>query len=210
MYDKSNIAVLTGELVNSRRADSATVAGTFDALEKATSDFGKTLHLDLRFTRFRGDGWQAVLTEPTRILEGTIFLLARLMTTPNSLKTRIGIGVGTATSLGKANLSDADGAAFFTSGTLLDTMSPKRKLALAGETIDASHAAIIDLTEFITNSWTPTQAEAVAHLMGNYPRTHEKIAAELGITRQAVQSRLAGAGLAYFETAIGAFRHHSF
>jgi hypothetical protein len=89
-------------------------------------------------------------------------------------------------------------------------MSPRRQLALAGQGVGPSQAALIDLTEFIAASWTAAQAEAVACALLNGPRTHEDIAKELGITRQAVQSRLAGAGFSYFETAISAIRNHNF
>ena len=210
MKQGNPIAVLTGDLVNSRRADTSAVGITFDALRAATDDFGQAHQLDLRFTRFRGDGWQAVLTRPNTILEATLFILARLKATPNSLATRIGIGIGPSTSLGTSDLADADGPAFITSGRVIDSMSPKRRLPIAGQGIGQNQTAILDLTEFITAGWTTTQAQAMAHALRNYPRTQDDIASELGITRQAVQSRLAGAGLAYFETSIGAFRHHSF
>lgn len=210
MEQAKPIAVLTGDLINSRHADAENVQITFDALRAAANDFGHAHQLDLRFTRFRGDGWQAVLTNPNAVLEATLFIQARLKATQASLGTRIGIGIGPNTSIGTTDLSDADGLAFFISGSLIDNMSPKRQFVIAGQGIGAQQVAIFDLAEFITRGWTPTQAQAVAHALRNYPRTHDDIASELGITRQAVQSRLAGAGLAYFETAIGAFRHHSF
>lgn len=203
-------AILTGDLIKSRRVDSTAVAAAFDVLQASANDYGKALGIDLRFTRYRGDGWQVVLTDPGLTLDATLYLLARLRAAQPKMATRIAVGIGTTQTLGTKDLSDGTGPAFFTSGDHIDKMSPRRQLVLAGQGVGPSQAALIDLTEFITASWTAAQAEAVACALLNAPRTHEDIAKELGITRQAVQSRLAGAGFSYFETAISAIRSHDF
>ncbi|MGJ8623767.1 MAG: hypothetical protein ACSHW1_13450 [Yoonia sp.] len=202
--------VLTGDLIKSRQATSADIAAAFDCLQQTATDFGQVWDIDLRFTRFRGDGWQVVLDVPGLTLHAIIHFTATLRAAKPDIATRIAAGVGTTDSLGTADLSDATGPAFFISGDHLDGMSPKRRLALAGQGIGTAQCAIIDLTEFITLGWTAGQAQAVALAIQDYPRTHDEIAQDLGITRQAVQSRLAGAGFAYFENALYAIRNHDF
>ena len=203
-------SVLTGDLIKSRRATSADISAAFDCLRQSAADFGRTSDIDLRFTRFRGDGWQVVLTDPGLTLDAIVFFTARLRAAKPDIATRISAGVGSIQTLGTSDLSDATGPAFFVSGDHLDRMSPKRALALAGQGITDALVAIVDLTEFISGSWTAAQAQAVACASQDYPRTHDDIAQELGITRQAVQSRLAGAGFAYFENALYAIRKHDF
>lgn len=203
-------AVLTGDLIKSRQASTANVEATLERLRTAAKAFGEAWDLDLRFTRNRGDGWQVILTQPGLLLDASLFFIARLRTAPSLIATRISIGVGPVESLGTIDLSDATGPAFFFSGDHLAQMGRNRLLAIAGEGISAAQVGIIDLAECIATGWTPTQAEAVAlSLQGHAPR-QEDIAATLGISRQAVQSRLAGAGLPYFDNALYAMRNHDY
>jgi hypothetical protein len=203
-------AVITGDLIKSRSASAAAMNAAFDTLRAAAEEFGQDWGLDLRFTRFRGDGWQVVLTNPQLTLHAVVFLIARLRAEHPKINTRLAIGIGSVDTLGTHDLSDANGAAFVISGHHLDKMSRKRTLTITGYGIGATQAAIIGFIEFITATWTAAQAEAVAHAMRGFPRTQDDIAAELGITRQAVQSRLASAGLAYLENALQAFKDHDF
>lgn len=210
MTDSTLHAVLTGDLIKSRQATPAAVDAAFAVLDNAAADFGKVCGTDLRFTRYRGDGWQIVLTDPHLMLDAVLFFTASLRAGQPGIATRMSIGIGPIETPGTRDLSDATGPAFFTSGDQLDSMSRKRTIALAGQGIGPALVAILDLTEFITAGWTAAQAEAVAHALQGQSRTHDAIAAELGITRQAVQSRLAGAGFSYFETALYAIRNHDF
>jgi len=59
------------------------------------------------------------------------------------------------------------------------------------------HEALFELTAWTAGRWTPEQAEAVMLALApgpESPRTQAEIAEVLGVTRQAVQSRLSGAG----------------
>jgi len=210
MVNPTSCAVLTGDLINSRRAGTAAVAQTFDHLRDAATRFGTAWDLDLRFTRYRGDGWQIVLTTPGLLLDAALYFMARLKAERSEIATRISIGVGRVETLGSRDLSDATGPAFFTSGDLLGGMGRNRMFALAGEGIGVAQVAIVDLAEGIATGWTATQAQAAAlHFEGRLER-HEDIAQELGVTRQAVQSRLSGAGLSYFDNALYALRTQDF
>ena len=203
-------AVLTGDLIKSRQASSAAVETTLDTLGQAAATFGTSWDIDTRFTRYRGDGWQIVLTNPGLMLDAALYLIARLRAGQAGIATRISIGTGPVETLGSRDLSDATGPAFFISGDQLDNMARNRMLALGGHGIGPAQVAIIDLAEYAATGWTPTQAEAMAlHLEGRLQR-HEDIAARLGVTRQAIQSRLSGAGLPYFDNALYAMRNHDF
>ncbi|EBA11634.1 hypothetical protein [Roseobacter sp. CCS2] len=210
MTKATHCAVLTGDLIKSRQSDTAAVDKTFDVLRHAAQAFGATWDIDLRFTRYRGDGWQIVLTKPGLLLDAALYFVARLKAGQTQIATRISIGVGASDTLGTRDLSDATGPAFFVSGDHLAQMGRNRVLCVAGQGIGVEQTAIIDLAEWIATGWTATQAEAVAiHLEGQLTR-HEDIAETLGVTRQAVQSRLAGAGLSYFDNALYAMRNHNY
>ncbi|MFQ1699902.1 hypothetical protein ACJ5NV_04825 [Loktanella agnita] len=210
MFKPKHIAVLTGDLIKSRKASTAAVDDTLDLLHDAATDFGKAHAQDLRFTRFRGDGWQVILRTPGLLLDAALFFIANLKAGETGIATRISIGTGTAEALGTRDLSDATGPAFFVSGDHLDHMGRGRMIALAGPSIGPAERAIIDLAECIAAGWTATQAEAMALYLISDTQRHEDIAATLGVTRQAVQSRLSGAGLPYFDNARYAIQHHDF
>lgn len=210
MSKANTCAVVTGDLIKSRQASSTQVEDTLHILHDAAVAFGAAWDMDLRFTRFRGDGWQVVLTRPQLLLDGTLYLIARMKAQDTPVATRISIGVGPVETVGSKDLSDGTGTAFFVSGDQLGQMGRNRIIALGGPRIDAAQIAIMDLAECIATGWTRAQAEAMAiHLEGKLQR-HEDIAARLGVTRQAIQSRLASAGLPYFENAFYAMRHHDF
>lgn len=210
MTNSAPCAVLTGDLIKSRQASTSAIDETFDILNGAATAFGTAWDIDLHFTRYRGDGWQIVLTKPGLLLDAALYFIARLRAGKTGIATRIAIGVGAVENLGTRDLADATGPAFFVSGDLLAQMARNRMVSLAGQGVTPAHNAILDLAEFIANGWTGTQAEVVAlQLEGRLPR-HEDIATELNVTRQAIQSRLAGAGLSYFDNALYALRNHTF
>ena len=201
-------AVLTGDLVQSRRTSAARVDAAIAALSEASSAFSTALNLDLGFTRDRGDGWQVVLSEPRLVLRAMIYLRARLIGADLGLDTRISAGIGFIESRGTRDLSDATGEAFFISGDHLE-MTKKRRMVLAGAGIGIWQNAVILLADQLVSGWSAAQAEAAA-IMVLHETTQEDIAGRLGITRQAVQLRLAGSGLAALDEAFEAFKTHDY
>lgn len=212
---KALAAVLTGDLVGSSGAGPVAVETAMTALVSATQAISSHGETNTRFTRFRGDGWQLVLENPAISLWATIIMTARLRASDAGLATRIAIGIGSVESLGSNDLGDASGAAFELSGRLLDRMPADRRLAIAGpknpdqppfrQLVTPFHMAIFALLGHQTSRWTAAQAEAVALALEHGDETQARLAERLGVTRQAVQSRLAAAGLAALEPALRAF-----
>lgn len=201
-------AVLTGDLVGSRKAPPKAVDAAMSVLSQAASDLGSALGLDLRFTRDRGDGWQVLLDDPRHLLRAMIYLRARLIAADLKLDTRVSAGVGTVESRGTRDLSDATGEAFFISGDTLGAAG-KRRMVLAGDGIGIWQQAVLVLVEQLLSSWSAAQAEAAAMSLLHQP-TQEEIAGRLGITRQAVQLRLAGSGVTALDDALEAFVKHEY
>ncbi len=200
-------AVLTGDLVRSQKARPTQVEDAMQRLSKTARDLTDIADADTRFTRFRGDGWQIVIANAGLVLRACLILLADLRASGIGIETRISAGLGPVERLGTANLSDATGRAFFVSGSHLDVMPKHRRLFIAGgRTPDQTwQTAIFDLVEWQSRSWTQAQAQAVAMALKSDWQTHQDLADRLKITRQAMQSRLAGAGFQALHNALAAF-----
>ena len=194
-----NVAVLTGDLIASTKAGAETVDQAMAVLAAASTQIGLWAQADTRFTRFRGDGWQIYIDFPGLAYRACLYLVARLKASGCTLETRISVGIGTVERLGTANLSDANGAAFIVSGHGLDDMPRSGRLAISGVKHMAKFfTGIYAQAEFQAYRWSREQAEAIAlalelHKHPDDP-TIEDMARPLGITRQALQARLKGAG----------------
>ncbi len=204
------VAVLTGDLVASQKHDTAEIEAAMGRISATARTLSKMVNADTRFTRFRGDGWQIVLGRAGLALRAALMIIADLKAENHQIETRISVGVGRWDNLGTGNLSDASGQAFFVSGSHLDDMPKHRRLAIAGGRDKAVHgvadrdwqAAIFDMAEWIANRLTQPQAEAMAMALRDDWQTQDELAQRLGITRQAMQARLTGAGFQAMENAI--------
>ena len=207
------VAVLTGDIVQSRRHDGAAVDAAMECIGASAVLLSDMADGDCRFTRFRGDGWQIVLRTAKLALRAPLLVIADLRAADLGIETRISVGSGRWTSLGSHDLSDASGTAFAVSGHHLDDMPRHRRLVIAGGRADESdgvsdrdwQAAVFDLAEWISARWSQPQAEAMSLALRFEAQTHEQLADRLGITRQAMQSRLTGAGHRAFENALAVF-----
>jgi hypothetical protein len=191
-------AVLTGDLIGSTKAAPASLEHAIDLLADTAGAVAGWLPPgeDTRFTRYRGDGWQMVVAEPGLALRAVLLLSARLRAADLGLATRAAIGIGAVESLGSGSLADARGPAFEASGRALDHMARTRRLAIEGEGVTALHRIVVDLLDERTERWTRQQAEAMqlALPLHKDEPTLAEIAAPLGISAQAVNYRLSGAG----------------
>ena len=199
-------AVLTGDLIGSTKAAPDALETAMALLAKAGAELSAwTDRRDAHFTRFRGDGWQIVVADPGLALRAALFLTARLRAADLDLATRIAIGIGEIDSLGKASLADARGSAFEASGRTLDHMGRTRRLAIEGDGITSFHRIILELLDELASRWTRQQAEATALYLHPDNPTLEQIAPQLGISAQAVNYRLSGAGAPAIRRALRAW-----
>lgn len=202
-------AVLLGDLIDSRRSSAQAIDAALDSLRAASAGIAPITG-PAHFTRFRGDGWQLVTTRPEMSLRIAISLLATLVAKAGP-RTRLVIGLGEIDSLAGGDLGAASGSAFLRSGQALDEMSSKRHLAGLGApaAIAPWFDATLHLIEFISDRWSPPQAEIVAMAVAPGWETQGDLADRLGISRQAVHSRLSGAGYPALASALTAFEGQS-
>jgi hypothetical protein len=199
-------AVLTGDLVGSTEAAPKALEQAMDVLADAAGAVSSwTPGADTRFTRFRGDGWQIHVAEPGLALRAALAASARLRAADLGLATRVAIGIGEVDTLGTDSLADARGAAFEASGHALDNLGRTRRMAIEGDDVRALHRIIVDLLADYVRHWTPEQAEATALYLRPDNPTLADIAPKLGITPQAVNYRLSGAGAPAIRRALSAW-----
>lgn len=204
--------VLTGDLVASAESTPSSVDAAVRALEAGATEVALWTGHDTHFTRFRGDGWQLYLDTPDLSLAAVLLLVATLRARRTGLDTRVAVGFGAIDGLGESRkgLSDASGEAFTLSGRALDEMPRHRRIALAGPgVVRRWHEVVFDMAHWIAGRWTPEQAEAVSLALDpRERRTQADMAGILGVTRQAVQARLSGAGWDAVVGAVTAVREH--
>lgn len=192
-------AVLTGDLIASTQAGAPAVDRAMAVLSAAADEIAgwsmteNVVVGDTHFTRFRGDGWQIVVSISHFGLRAALLMYARLAADPGLPKTRIAVGISTIDRLTGPGLSDADGAAFAISGRALSQIERGEHLRVAGNKITPIRASLISLLDDRISDWTPEQAEAVAHVLAPDAPTQAAIAATLGISPQALSARLTGA-----------------
>ena len=197
-------AVLTGDLIRSTRLGGRAVDFSLAALDHGADEIEGWGLGATRFTRYRGDGWQVYLSAAGQVLRASLFLAACLRAAETGLRTRIGAGVGAVDRLDD-DLARASGAAFVRSGRALDAMPRTRWLAIDGVGAGPWPGAVVDLADWIAARWSREQAEAVALALDPSEPPQAEIADRLGVSRQAVQARLAGAGFQALGTALAAF-----
>jgi hypothetical protein len=185
-------AVLTGDLVGSTAGGSATVDATMSKIVDTAQLIGP--EGNFIFTRFRGDGWQMIVTPPHKALRFAVIILATLRSHQALLPSRIAIGVGPVTNRGTKDLSDASGPAFAYSGHALDNMGRHERLFHSMEDGHVPEQIAALLIDERIRRWTPEQAEAAALYLDPSQPTSAEVARVIGISPQAASYRLTGAG----------------
>ncbi len=187
-------AVLTGDLIGSTQVGQAAVDGAMDVLEAISRTEAEDSGLDIRFVRFRGDGWQMYCSDAAKVFRLTVLVLANLHCRPALAQTRLAVATGTVSVLPPKGLASANGEVFSNSGRLLDGMTTQKLLFLDGKSSPPWKIALFSYLAWQSPRWSPEQAQAIAIAFRNDPPRKHTVANELGISRQAAEARLSGAG----------------
>lgn len=215
------IAVLTGDIVGSKKLDQNAQQQVGAALVHATEAAAKLWGMGILpypVAVFRGDSWQFVVTDARLALRIVIYLRAWLKAPIQdvpSLSTRVGIGIGEAAFMPSGELVGGGGEAFVLSGEALDKMPRGHLLALAlSESTFSPPAAglgpLIGLLDEISARWTEGQSRAVTGtLEGLRQREIASRWPDRPATQQAIADHLRRAGwgavleaLEFFEGAV--------
>lgn len=194
-------AVLSGDLIGSTGLDAAELEDAFDVLTTVARHLSRLMGNPAvtGFARNRGDGWQLLLDRPALALRAALTIQASLMARNSAFRTRISMATGTADILPR-NLNEARGPVFVASGRGLDSMPPGRTLTHAD---GGAISAATRLADHISASWTQAQARAASHALWPDRPSRAAIAAQIGVTRQAVDQSLSSGGIPAILDALG-------
>ncbi|MEM6636402.1 MAG: hypothetical protein AAF667_10980 [Pseudomonadota bacterium] len=199
----AEILVITGDIVKSQQLAEGRLGAAFDALARADAAVGAAQGSDARLSRFRGDGWQMVLSQPTLGFRATVLIRAALRAADRDFATRIALGIGPDTLKGAGDLGGENGPAFVASGQALDGLPARRRSARGNA--PAALAVALHLGDAIADGWTETQAALVFEALGSGRKTQAELARGQGITQQTVQQHLEAARFDQISAALSCF-----
>ncbi len=177
------IAIITGDIVNSRKLSSKI---WIDGLKKLLNTFGKN---PIEWEIYRGDEFQLEAKDP----ENALIIALQLKSYFKTLKldVRMSIGFGEMTYKSK-KISESNGTAFSRSGEVFETLK-KQKINLAvnsgNEAFDTEINLMLRLSLTFMDNWLVQSAEFVLTAIENPSLSQEEIGIKLGINQAAVSRR---------------------
>ena len=196
-------AVLTGDIILSKTiGDKAFLIKT---LQKVFTDLAQQFTFDNPFDLYRGDSFQALLSNPKEALR-IVFLIRLALRKANLWDARIGIGVGSV-SFQQQDIRISNGEAFELSGKALEEIkNSTQRISIKTSNIDLNKQFNVMslLSDAISKRWSKKTAEVLyIKLLNN--RTQKEVAKELHISQSAVQQRMAAADFNAISTYIHYF-----
>lgn len=181
---KTITSVITGDIVQSRKADSA---AWLPRLKKVLSAEGKSPRA---WEIYRGDSFQVEVKDPAHSFLVAIRIKAAIKTIKN-LDVRMAIGIGEK-KFPSTRVAESDGEAFLHSGETLETLK-KSKHNLAIKTpwqdFDREMNICFRLACIPMDNWTPNSAELIQILTNNRYLTQKALARRLGVTQPSISER---------------------
>lgn len=191
-----NVAVFTGDIVNSTQLTKAQLSAAFDVLESCAEKAAEWHGASLQFTRHRGDGWQVILNQPKYALRTALYFRASLKALGQEFDTYIGIATGQAEAHKDNDLNERNEGVFIFSGRALESTKNAKNYPLKMlKNAPGADAASTILADYIVEGWTPTQAEAVSLMLKELSEpSFTEVAKLLGKSRQTVTKSLIASG----------------
>ena len=213
---RAPIAVLTADVVGSSRYSSADRRKLDAVIRKAFTEvehrFPDAIHTRLAFRITAGDEFQCVISDAPRAVDILTYLRAVVAASGlrPTVRLRASVGIGEISTPKRQNPYEEDGPAFVHARNGLEEIAKSRsplratKLITAVAEVDTAADAVLCLADFIQQSWTVAQWEAIRwSLLG---LTREAIARKLKVAHQNVTKRLLAAGWPHFEVAAAFLR----
>ncbi|SFU94524.1 hypothetical protein [Halomonas korlensis] len=198
------IAVLTGDVIDSRRVTDA--AHLYHVLDATLATLAKR-HAG-RGQRYRGDGFQLVLADAGQAMTAAIQLRAELIrhSEPHQRwDARIAIAIGEDNWQATQAITDADGEVFVRSGQALDAMETHHlTLSLIEAEQDDCLSLITRFVDDLVDGWSRYSAEIV-FLSLQQSVTQQALAEQLGIRQPSVHKRLRAARWALLADTLACF-----
>ncbi len=178
------IAVLTGDIINSQKADNKLWLPQLKRLFQQWSETGENWDI------YRGDEFQ-VKCRVDQVFHHAI-LIKSLLKSVEQLDVRIAIGIGTEVYQSE-RITESNGTAYVNSGRLLtEIKSSGKTIAIQSENVKMNRDLNILLrwAALDMDKWTAATAEIIHQLLLNHRCTQDELAAKLNITQSSVSQRL--------------------
>jgi hypothetical protein len=185
-------AVITGDVVKSKNISDK--EKLVKALRAIFNDLSLQFSFDNLFEIYRGDSFQALLSNPQDALRIALLIRLGLLQNENRWDARLGIGLGQV-SYKNENIKISNGEAFELSGLGLDEIKQTDKrieIKHKSNLINKQLASFNRLTESIMKRWSPKTSLVVYRIL-LFGETQKQIAKKLGVSQSAIQQRLAAA-----------------
>ncbi|GHC51697.1 hypothetical protein [Ulvibacter litoralis] len=199
-----NIAILSGDLINSSEYESTTLKAVVTTLKKEFAVIEAQYPGErISFSIYRGDSFQGVVENPVLALTIALQIKAAVNAVTNAEVSksttpiagiRISIGIGEAT-YQKDALAESNGEAFQYSGRTLDIMKAegmKMALTTANADVNSEFKVQLKFLDATTDRWSIASAEVVYFLLKGYKE--QEIATELSRSQAAINLRKKAAG----------------
>lgn len=177
------IAIITGDIVNSRKLSSKI---WMDSFKQLLNTFGKN---PIEWEIYRGDEFQLEIKNPEDALRIALHIKSYFRSV--KLDARMSIGFGDKTYKAK-KISESNGTAFSRSGEVFETLK-KQKINLAinsgNEALDTEINLMLRLSLVFMDNWLAQSAELVLTAIENPSLSQEEIGVKLGINQAAVSRR---------------------
>jgi hypothetical protein len=202
-------AVITGDLVKSRRIHEGDIDTVINSLKDTFNDINEHLLGGKgKFEIFRGDSFQGLMPQPELALLVSIIIRAKLRTFEPYFRfagkrnagkpilyvysdARISVGIGKVSYNGKT-IAESQGEAFEKSGHALDKMKngdERLTVVTPWEQVNKELDVECKLADVIISRWTSPTAEALYHYF-LFEKTQQELANQLKISQPAARKRL--------------------
>lgn len=197
-YKGTTRAVLTGDLVGSSELTVASLNAARNSVADALSDVEGWREglVGAKPEFFRGDSWQALLTDPKFFLRAMIYVRARLKASGEGWDTRVAVGLGRVERIDKKRTSLSSGEAFTLSGRALDDIGGFNMAVAMPLGIARFAEGLEPLTHIcgiLVDDWSQKQAKTAYLALEPSALTQAEMAERLGVSQQSVSKTLAAA-----------------
>jgi SatD family (SatD) len=179
------ISVITGDIINSRKAQ------TNDWQTVLKDELGKIGQSPKTWEIYRGDSFQLEIAEPSEALINAIKIKAALKS-KGKIDIRMSIGLGEKTQ-NAPTISESSGSAFINSGDKFELLKKeKQNLAIKTDSskFDKEINLYLKLSLITMDRWTENSAEIVNLAIENPNKSQEELGKLIGIKQTAVSLRL--------------------
>lgn len=176
-------AVIAGDIINSQKNLPEDYLEIINSILLQHSKAGM-------YQIYRGDSFQALISDPTQALYASIKLKAALKRS-GSLDVRIAIGLGNVEVIDDT-IAISRGTALTRSGELLDSLKEQNQnlMVKGGHPLDKYFNTTLKMALLYMDRWTESGAAAVYELLEHSSITQQELGKKLGVQQATASRRL--------------------